>query len=138
MIYKDFQGLKLSQLGFGTMRLPLREDKSIDAEQAAAMTSEAIAKGVNYFDTAWPYHSGKSELVIGENLKQSAFPGSVHSDDSETLSGFHAEGNIVKRAEFTVEMPCPAEQSLHQAMHRSGIDFINFGEIAHFNADLIR
>ena len=46
MIYKDFQGLKLSQLGFGTMRLPLREDKSIDAEQAAAMTSEAIAKGV--------------------------------------------------------------------------------------------
>ena len=70
MIYKDFQGLKLSQLGFGTMRLPLREDKSIDAEQAAAMTSEAIAKGVNYFDTAWPYHSGKSELVIGEILKQ--------------------------------------------------------------------
>ena len=70
MIYKDFQGLKLSQLGFGTMRLPLREDKSIDAEQAAAMTSEAIAKGVNYFDTAWPYHGGKSELVIGEILKQ--------------------------------------------------------------------
>ena len=70
MIYKDFQGLKLSQLGFGTMRLPLREDKSIDAEQAAAMTSEAIAKGVNYFDTAWPYHSGKAELVIGEILKQ--------------------------------------------------------------------
>ncbi len=70
MIYKDFQGLKLSQLGFGTMRLPLREDRSIDAEQAAAMTSEAIAKGVNYFDTAWPYHSGKSETVIGEILKQ--------------------------------------------------------------------
>ena len=36
MIYKDFQGLKLSQLGFGTMRLPLREDKTIDLEQAAA------------------------------------------------------------------------------------------------------
>ena len=70
MIYKDFQGLKLSQLGFGTMRLPLREDKSIDAEQAAAMTSEAIAKGVNYFDTAWPYHGGKAEFVIGEILKQ--------------------------------------------------------------------
>ena len=70
MIYKDFQGLKLSQLGFGTMRLPLREDKSIDAEQAAAMTAEAIAKGLNYFDTAWPYHGGKSETVIGEILKQ--------------------------------------------------------------------
>ena len=33
MICKDFQGLKLSQLGFGTMRLPLREDRSIDEEQ---------------------------------------------------------------------------------------------------------
>ena len=70
MICKDFQGLKLSQLGFGTMRLPLREDRSIDEEQAAAMTAEAIAKGVNYFDTAWPYHGGKSETVIGEILKQ--------------------------------------------------------------------
>ena len=46
MIYKDFQGLKLSQLGFGTMRLPLREDKSIDAEQAAAMTHTMIPKEV--------------------------------------------------------------------------------------------
>lgn len=44
MIYKDFQGLKLSQLGFGTMRLPLREDKSIDAEQAAAMTSRPLRR----------------------------------------------------------------------------------------------
>lgn len=70
MICKDFQGLKLSQLGFGTMRLPLREDRSIDEEQAAAMTAEAIEKGVNYFDTAWPYHGGKSETVIGEILKQ--------------------------------------------------------------------
>ena len=70
MICKDFQVLKLSQLGFGTMRLPLREDRSIDEEQAAAMTAEAIAKGVNYFDTAWPYHGGKSETVIGEILKQ--------------------------------------------------------------------
>lgn len=70
MICKDFQGLKLSQLGFGTMRLPLREDRSIDEEQAAAMTAEAIVKGVNYFDTAWPYHGGKSETVIGEILKQ--------------------------------------------------------------------
>ena len=69
MIYTEFHGLKLSQLGFGTMRLPLREDKSIDEAQAAAMTAEAIAHGVNYFDTAWPYHSGKSETVIGSILK---------------------------------------------------------------------
>ena len=66
MIYKAFQDLQLSQLGFGTMRLPLREDKSIDEELAAAMTDAAIRQGVNYFDTAWPYHSGKSETVIGK------------------------------------------------------------------------
>ena len=69
MIYKAFQDLQLSQLGFGTMRLPLREDKSIDEELAAAMTDAAIRQGVNYFDTAWPYHSGKSETVIGKILQ---------------------------------------------------------------------
>ena len=46
MIYKAFQDLQLSQLGFGTMRLPLREDKSIDAEQAAAMTHTMIPKEI--------------------------------------------------------------------------------------------
>ena len=69
MIYKAFQDLQLSQLGFGTMRLPLREDKSIDEELAAAMTDAAIRQGVNYFDTAWSYHSGKSETVIGKILQ---------------------------------------------------------------------
>ena len=69
MIYKAFQDLHLSQLGFGTMRLPLREDKSIDEELAAAMTDAAIRQGVNYFDTAWSYHSGKSETVIGKILQ---------------------------------------------------------------------
>lgn len=69
MIYKAFQDLQLSQLGFGTMRLPLREDKSIDEELAAAMIDAAIRQGVNYFDTAWPYHSGKSETVIGKILQ---------------------------------------------------------------------
>ena len=69
MIYKAFQDLQLSQLGFGTMRLPLREDKSIDEALAAAMTDAAIRQGVNYFDTAWSYHSGKSETVIGKILQ---------------------------------------------------------------------
>ena len=44
MICKDFQGLKLSQLGFGTMRLPLWEDRSIDEEQAAAMTARRLRR----------------------------------------------------------------------------------------------
>lgn len=69
MIYQDFHGIRLSQLGFGTMRLPVREDQSIDEEQVAAMTALAMEQGVNYFDTAWPYHSGNSETVIGRVLR---------------------------------------------------------------------
>lgn len=70
MIYNDFCGEKISRLGFGLMRLPLKEDKSIDQEQVQAMVDYAMANGVNYFDTAWPYHGGKSELSIGEALSK--------------------------------------------------------------------
>jgi len=70
MRYNDMCGEKVSNLGFGTMRLPLNEDKSIDQAQVQEMTDLAIANGVNYFDTAWPYHDGKSELSIGEALSK--------------------------------------------------------------------
>ncbi|MBQ3357127.1 MAG: aldo/keto reductase [Oscillospiraceae bacterium] len=68
MLYSDFQDLKLSRLGFGTMRLPQREDGSIDEDKTREMVRFAIEHGVNYFDTAYPYHGGKSELVIGKLL----------------------------------------------------------------------
>ncbi|WP_322168869.1 aldo/keto reductase [Acutalibacter caecimuris] len=72
MIYKDFQGLKLSALGMGAMRLPTVEgdDAKIDAAATQEMVDYALAHGVNYFDTAWGYHSGNSELVMGEALKK--------------------------------------------------------------------
>ena len=60
MIYADFQDKKLSLLGFGTMRLPLLPDGTIDEAQTAEMTKLAIERGVNYFDTAYPYHNGLS------------------------------------------------------------------------------
>lgn len=69
MIYRDFQDKKLSALGFGTMRLPTGPDGSIDEEQVRRMTRYAIDHGVNYFDTAYPYHNGNSERVIGRVLK---------------------------------------------------------------------
>ena len=73
MIYTDFQELKLSRLGFGTMRLPVNEhDKKIDEEKAAEMVGYAIGSGINYFDTAYFYHNGESERFIGETL--SNFP----------------------------------------------------------------
>ncbi len=73
MIYKDFKGLKLSSLGLGTMRLPNKGtngDTPIDEEETAKMVEYAINKGINYFDTAWGYHNGESELVIGKVLQK--------------------------------------------------------------------
>ncbi|MBF0529645.1 MAG: aldo/keto reductase [Deltaproteobacteria bacterium] len=69
----------VSILGFGCMRLPLLgskggadlfdPSKAIDEEQAEKMVNYAIENGVNYFDTAYPYHGGKSEVFIGRVLK---------------------------------------------------------------------
>ena len=70
MIYKDFKDKKLSLLGFGTMRLPLNEDKSINEKEFQEMFDLAIENGVNYFDTAWPYHSGMSEVSLGKVMKK--------------------------------------------------------------------
>jgi len=68
MLYSDFQGVKLSRLGFGMMRLPVKEDKSVDLEEVVRMTDYAMAHGVNYFDTAYPYHGGTSELAAAKAL----------------------------------------------------------------------
>lgn len=70
MKMKDFKGIKLSNMGFGAMRLPTLENGEIDEEQVFRMTDYAIEHGVNYFDTAYPYHGGKSEIVMGKALKR--------------------------------------------------------------------
>lgn len=74
MIYRNFQDIKISGLGLGMMRLPVvnSDDAVIDEKAAAEMIEYAYKNGVNYFDTAWGYHSGNSELVAGKCL--SAFP----------------------------------------------------------------
>ena len=70
MVFNQFKDLQLSALGFGTMRLPLAADGSgsIDQEELDRMVDAAMAAGVNYYDTAHPYHGGKSESSIGRSL----------------------------------------------------------------------
>ena len=72
MIYRDFQDLKLSALGFGAMRLPVLEenDSMIDKAATLRMVDTAMENGVNYYDTAWGYHGENSELVMGEALSK--------------------------------------------------------------------
>ena len=70
MLYKDFQGLKLSALGMGAMRLPVvgGDDTKIDQGAVNEMVDYAMEQGINYYDTAWGYHGGNSEIAIGEAL----------------------------------------------------------------------
>ncbi|MBQ5315764.1 MAG: aldo/keto reductase [Oscillospiraceae bacterium] len=72
MIYRDFCGKKLSALGMGCMRLPVTDEKnsSIDKSATREMIDYAIKNGVNYFDTAWGYHDGESENIVGEILSE--------------------------------------------------------------------
>ena len=70
MITRQFQELTLSALGFGAMRLPVLDgnDSRIDKKETFRMVDEAMAKWINYYDTAWGYHGENSEIVMGEAL----------------------------------------------------------------------
>lgn len=71
MIHRKFQDIKLSALGFGAMRLPTGQgDGDINEAQAEEMVAYAMEKGVNYYDTAWGYHEGNSETVMGRILSK--------------------------------------------------------------------
>ncbi|MBF0499751.1 MAG: aldo/keto reductase [Candidatus Riflebacteria bacterium] len=80
MLYRQFgkTGKSVSVLGFGCMRLPLTDPhkpETIDEEKSSALLHRAVEKGINYIDTAYPYHAavpftaGQSELFVGSFLK---------------------------------------------------------------------
>lgn len=73
MIYKKFHELELSNLGLGNMRLPLIEGgkiTDIDQDKVDEMVDYAMENGINYYDTAWGYHNGQSEIALGKALKK--------------------------------------------------------------------
>lgn len=98
MIYSDFKGLKLSRLGFGCMRFASGSDGEIDQAKVNAMFDLAVEKGVNYFDTAYPYLGGKSEIAMAEALKKypresyyiaDKFPGHSINQPIDNVKLFH-------------------------------------------------
>ncbi len=72
MIYRQFQDLKISALGMGTMRLPVvdGDNGKVDREKVREMVAYAVENGINYFDTAYGYHNGDSEKTMGEVLPE--------------------------------------------------------------------
>ena len=100
MIFSEFQNKQLSLLGFGAMRLPTLADGSVDEAQVERMVAYAIDHGVNYFDTAWPYHNGESEYVMGRVLSKypresfylaDKFPGHQHNDHYDPAAVFEKQ-----------------------------------------------
>ncbi len=102
MIYKQFGDIKLSALGFGCMRLPVKNgiNSEIDEDAAREMIGRAMRDGVNYYDTAWGYHDGQSETVVGKLLAEyprdsfylaSKFPGYDLSNMDKVESIFEAQ-----------------------------------------------
>jgi predicted aldo/keto reductase-like oxidoreductase len=74
MLYRELgsTGEKISVLGFGCMRLPVLNGQydKVDFDAAIPLIRKAIDNGVNYLDTAYPYHNGQSETAIADAMKE--------------------------------------------------------------------
>ena len=99
MFYQELAGVKVSALGLGNMRLPKVEGQGekIDREKAQEIVDYAMQHGITYFDTAYRYHGGESELFLGEALKKyprdsfllaSKFPGHMMVKKEGGVVGF--------------------------------------------------
>ena len=122
MIYHEFCGLQLSALGFGTMRLPLLENGEIDEATTEKMVDYALEHGINYFDTAQPYHSGMSEVVIGKVLAK-------HPRESFYLADKYP-GYLVARSYDPAAM-------FEEQLKKCGVDYFDFYLLHNINENSI-
>ncbi len=113
MIYKNFQDIKLSALGLGAMRLPTidGDNSRIDEEKVFEMVDRAFEGGINYFDTAWGYHGGMSEIVLGNALKR-------HSRDSFYLAS--------KFPGYDLNNMSKIEEIFNKQLEKCGVDYFDF------------
>ena len=123
MLYRDFQNKKLSLLGFGAMRLPTLADGSVDEAQVERMVAYAMDHGVNYFDTAWPYHGGESEKVMGRVLSE-------YPRDSFHLATKYPGHQIVGSHD-------PAA-IFEKQLQKCGVDYFDFYLLHNVNENSIR
>ena len=114
MKYRDFHGKKISQLGFGAMRLPLSGEsaRDIDIKLTEEMIMHAYESGVNYYDSAYVYHDGYSERVLGEILKKNSVRDKVNIATKFPTRSAYAEGNF--------------EGALDEQLQRLQTDHIDF------------
>lgn len=102
MLTNDFLGDEVARLGFGAMRLPVADGDAshVDQAQVDAMVDAALASGVNYFDTAYPYHGGHSEITLGKSLARhpresfllaSKYPGHQISESYDPAAVFEEQ-----------------------------------------------
>lgn len=100
----------VSLLGFGCMRFPMKGEE-VDIPEAKRMVDYAIQQGVNYIDTAWPYHGGKSELIVKEIMK-----------DYPRESYFLAD----KLPLWEVKTNEDVDRIFHKQLEKCGVEYFDF------------
>ena len=102
---------KMPKLGFGLMRLP-ETDKKIDHEKVCAMVDAYLASGMNYFDTAYVYHSGLSEVEAREAIVKR------HPRESFTLA--------TKLPAWELKCAADRDRIFNEQLERAGVDYFDF------------
>jgi predicted aldo/keto reductase-like oxidoreductase len=107
----DKLGIETSLLGFGCMRFPCNKDGSVNETEAFQMIDTAYKAGVNYFDTAYVYHDGKSEIITGKALDR-------YDRDSYYLA--------TKLPVWMVESVADAERLFYEQLNKLNKEYIDF------------
>ena len=113
MLTRPFQNKMLPALGLGCMRFPVKDgkDDNIDEAAVAEMVDCAIKGGVNYFDTAWAYHEGQSEVVMGRILSR-------YPRESYYLAD--------KFPGYDVKNMDKVESVFEEQLRKTGVDYFDF------------